>query len=130
MVPGLYKKNSTSPLNVALNNPIMPLTRKESTDPQIKTEKGHTDFYRERAVDKLGSDHKAMYDSMKNKSQADADAIIALAGGTHKFTPEKKTPQRVVFPKLGVKSSAGKSKTGGFRYKKDLPAKGSITKKA
>lgn len=36
MVPGLYKKNQTSPLNKMLNNPIIPLSQAKSDATIVK----------------------------------------------------------------------------------------------
>lgn len=106
------------------------LVKKEAADPDFKTEREHTNFYRSKAITKLKPDDKQMYDSLKtNHSQANADAIIALRGGTPKHEVAKSTPIRKVYPKIAVKSSVGKSKVEGYNYDENRPASKSITLK-
>lgn len=105
------------------------IVKKEATDPKFSTDKAHNDFYRVKALKKLDSSDKKLYDSLKQgKSQADADAIIALRGGTPAREPEaKKAPVRVVM-KSDVASGPTR-KPEGYNYKKNKPASGSITAK-
>lgn len=108
------------------------LVKKQPTDPKFKTEKEHGDYYRAKALPKLSADDKKLYDSMKTHgSQADADAIIALRGGTppHEKEAYKSAPKkRVVYSTSGLPSSGkAKSEPAGYRYKANKPAVGSVT---
>lgn len=106
------------------------LVQKEAGDPTHKSETEHTNFYRSKAVGKLGTGDRKLYDSLQTRDQRDADAIIALRGGTPKFEAKATTaPVKKIYSSSVSSNVGGKRKTSGFQYKANKPAKGSVTLK-
>lgn len=106
------------------------LAKKEAGDPTHRSETEHNEFYRSKAISKLAPQDKALHDSLAtHHNRGNADAIIALRGGTPKFeAPEKKVPVKKIYSS-SVSSGSGKRKTSGYQYDKNKPARGSISLK-
>ncbi len=86
---------------------------------------------RSAAYSQMSDSGKNEYQQFKGKSQADADAIIALRNPTKPDSAVAHKPKTVTFGKIKTESSVGgKRKTSGYRYGANKPAKGSTTNQA
>jgi hypothetical protein len=116
---------------------IIPFVSVDETDPIFYDKPSFTDYYRNKAINALPDEEKAVFATYDKDMQ---DALILTRGGTPDFEIYQKYIRDFEKSQLGEPTDLSKmsgidsmNKVGGYRYNarggEGLPAKGSITKK-